>query len=109
MTHTQGKLLELADAYADADSEETLSCINDGQDGFVAALRKRQQARAALIAEIERMEAERDALKQTNEMLLEALKVARDHIHMGMLEVSHCKDAELIRAAIDRAEKGQTT
>jgi hypothetical protein len=35
--------------------------------------------------------------------LLEALRVARDHINMGALEISHCKDAALIRAAIVKA------
>jgi hypothetical protein len=35
--------------------------------------------------------------------LLDALVLARDHIDMTALEVSHCKDAEHIRAAIARA------
>lgn len=35
--------------------------------------------------------------------LLEALLVARDHIDMGALEISHCKDAACIRAAIAKA------
>jgi len=35
--------------------------------------------------------------------LLEALELARDHIDMAALEVSHCKDAERIRAAIAKA------
>lgn len=35
--------------------------------------------------------------------LLEALELARDHIDMTALEVSHCKDAERIRLAIAKA------
>lgn len=35
--------------------------------------------------------------------LLEALRIARDHIDMDALEISHCKDAALIRAAIAKA------
>lgn len=35
--------------------------------------------------------------------LLEALLTARDHIEMAALEISHCKDAERIRAAIAQA------
>jgi hypothetical protein len=35
--------------------------------------------------------------------LLEALRTARDHIDMDALEISHCKDAERIRAAIAKA------
>jgi len=35
--------------------------------------------------------------------LLEALELARDHIDMAALEVSHCKDADRIRAAIAKA------
>jgi hypothetical protein len=35
--------------------------------------------------------------------LLEALELARDHIDMTALEVSHRKDAERIRAAIAKA------
>lgn len=35
--------------------------------------------------------------------LLEALCTARDHIDMGALEISHCKDAKRIRAAIAKA------
>jgi hypothetical protein len=35
-----------------------------------------------------------------NQLLREALRVARDHIDMHSLEVSHCKDAALIRAAL---------
>jgi len=35
--------------------------------------------------------------------LLEALEIAMGHIDMASLEVSHCKDAELIRAAIKKA------
>lgn len=31
---------------------------------------------------------------------LEALEIARDHIDMAALEISHSKDAEIIRAAI---------
>ena len=38
--------------------------------------------------------------------LLEALKTARDHIDMNALEISHCKDAERIRAAITKVEGG---
>ena len=38
--------------------------------------------------------------------LLEALRTARDHIDMGALEISHCKDAERIRAAIAKATGG---
>ncbi len=37
-----------------------------------------------------------------NQLLREALRVARDHIDMHSLEVSHCKDAALIRAAISQ-------
>jgi hypothetical protein len=35
--------------------------------------------------------------------LLDALRIARDHIDMDALEVSHCKDAERIRSAIAKA------
>ena len=35
--------------------------------------------------------------------LLEALRIARDHIDMAALEISHCKYAERIRAAIAKA------
>jgi len=35
--------------------------------------------------------------------LLEALLLALDHLDMAALEVSHCKDAERIRAAIAKA------
>ena len=35
--------------------------------------------------------------------LLDALILARDHIDMTALEVSHCKDAERIRSAIFKA------
>lgn len=38
--------------------------------------------------------------------LLEALLVAHDHIDMAALEISHCKDAEQIRAAIAKS-RGQ--
>ena len=37
--------------------------------------------------------------------LLEALRTARDHIDMDALEISHCKDAERIRAAIAKATR----
>jgi len=46
------------------------------------------------------LEASNASLRSENAALLEALKLARDHIDMGALEVSHCKDAEQIRAAI---------
>lgn len=36
--------------------------------------------------------------------LLEALRTALDHIDMDALEISHCKDAAAIRAAIAKAE-----
>lgn len=39
------------------------------------------------------------AIRQRDQ-LLEALKLAQNHIDMGALEVSHCNDAEQIRAAI---------
>lgn len=35
--------------------------------------------------------------------LLEALLAARDHIEMGALRISHCKDAALIDAALAKA------
>ena len=35
-----------------------------------------------------------------NQKLREALQVARDHIDMDALEISHCKDATLIRQAL---------
>ena len=35
-----------------------------------------------------------------NQKLREALQVARDHIDMDALEISHCKDAALIRQAL---------
>jgi hypothetical protein len=35
--------------------------------------------------------------------LLDALVLTRDHIDMTALEVSHCKDAEIIRSAISNA------
>jgi hypothetical protein len=38
--------------------------------------------------------------------LLDALRIAHDHIDMDALEVSHCKDAKRIRAAIAKAEGG---
>lgn len=41
-----------------------------------------------------------DKLQQERDELLKALRTARDHIDMAALEISHCKDAELIRAAI---------
>ena len=46
-----------------------------------------------------------DVLAQRDE-LLEALLTARDHIDMDALEISHCKDAERIRAAIAKVEGG---
>ena len=36
------------------------------------------------------------------EQLMEALRIAHGHIDMGALEISHCKDAELIRAALSQ-------
>ena len=41
------------------------------------------------------------------EQLMEALRIAHGHIDMGALEISHCKDAELIRAAL--AQQPATT
>jgi len=37
--------------------------------------------------------------------LREALAVAHDHIDMSRLEISHCKDATLIRAALSQEQK----
>jgi hypothetical protein len=42
-----------------------------------------------------------------NQLLREALRVARDHIDMHSLEVSHCKDAALIRAALSHPAPAQ--
>ncbi len=42
-------------------------------------------------------------LHAENEALREALRIARDHIEMDALEISHCKDAAMIRAALARA------
>jgi hypothetical protein len=44
------------------------------------------------------------SLHAVNQELLEALRTARDHIDMNALEISHCKDAAAIRAAIAKAE-----
>ncbi len=41
-------------------------------------------------------------LETENETLREALRIARDHIEMDALEISHCKDAAMIRAALTR-------
>jgi hypothetical protein len=68
----------------------------------------------AIIAEIDRRLATLNpkAQKRTEADLLliaaapelfEALELARDHIDMTALEVSHCKDAERIRSAIAKA------
>lgn len=62
---------------------------------------------------VQRLDGYRDLAQQLNtattqrDELLKALKVARDHIDMGALEISHCKDAEQIRAAIAKAEGGE--
>ena len=48
-THTIDTLMALADAYAQADSVETLSCINDTQEDFTLAIKDRQQAKEALL------------------------------------------------------------
>ncbi len=47
-------------------------------------------------AELRRLHAENEALR-------EALRIARDHIEMDALEISHCKDAAMIRAALTLA------
>ena len=39
-------------------------------------------------------------LRRERDELLEALRTACDHIDMAALEISHCKDAERIRAAV---------
>lgn len=41
------------------------------------------------------------------EKLMDALRIACDHIDMGALEISHCKDAELIRAALSQQPAAQ--
>lgn len=45
-------------------------------------------------------------VRAQRDRLLVALQTAIDHIDMGALKVSHCKDAALIRAAIDDTEGG---
>lgn len=47
------------------------------------------------------------ALRAQRDELLAALLTARDHIDMEALEISHCKDAERIRAAIAKVEAGK--
>jgi hypothetical protein len=66
---------------------------------------------AEAAAELRRLYAENALLHERHHFdngvlkeLLEALHTARDHIDMGALAISHCKDAELIRAAIAKAE-----
>jgi hypothetical protein len=61
--------------------------------------------RAGLEAYGLQMKAEADSLRAVNAELLEALEVAKGHIGMASLEVSHCKDAAQIRAAIASARK----
>ena len=53
----------------------------------------------------ERQVKEADSLRAVNAELLDALEVAKGHIGMASLEVSHCKDAAQIRAAIASARK----
>lgn len=42
------------------------------------------------------------------EQLMEAIRTAHGHIDMAALEISHCKDAELIRAALSQQPAVQT-
>ena len=50
--------------------------------------------------------AERElAMRAENERLREVLAVAHDHIDMSRLEISHCNDAALIRAALQGDSK----
>lgn len=43
----------------------------------------------------------------SEQLLREALLVARDHIEMSALELSHPKDADLIRAALSHPAQSE--
>lgn len=47
-----------------------------------------------------------DEANSQNARLRRALEKARDHIDMGRLSISHCKDAELIDAALKEPPAG---
>jgi len=51
---------------------------------------------------IAKKDAALDACVEARDELLEALLIARDHIDMDALEISHCKDAERIRLTITK-------
>lgn len=51
-------------------------------------------------------ESDAQTVKAQRDELLEALLTSVDHIDMTALEISHCKDAARIRAAIAKVEGG---
>jgi hypothetical protein len=128
MSHTQGKLVlaEHTDDRCAIRSETPVApgmlgkIVADvgysGSDDKDAANARRLVAcwNAAIGIPTEELEAAADGrllnifegLISERDELLEALKVAHSHLDMARLVVSHCKDAELIYSAIERAEKG---
>lgn len=82
-----------------ANARRIVACVNACEGLTTEALERLGTLdRARVQLDVVRVE----ALRQRDE-LLEALQIARDHIEMGALEVSHCRDAALIRAAIAKA------
>ena len=70
-----------------------------------AELRRLHQSEREGWRHADELEQERKRLHEVNQELLEAMHTARDHIDMTALEISHCKDAERIRAAIAKAQE----
>ena len=109
-------------AIADEDGHECDSCgvipewftgwyglVGEDEGGFIAYFSTLEAANAVLIAAAPETAAERDRLRQVNEVMLEALRAAHKHAHKALTAESNSYTDEanmldVLAAAIAAAE-----